>query len=410
MASRFLILCVLSLFSFSFLAVSSAQTNAFHGEQKVFDVRNYGARGDGKKNIHNTLAFTEAWIDACKWSGGRSTVYIPAGTFFLDQITFSGPCKSHITFTIKGTLLAPQSLNADRQAEWISFRYVDNLTVDGGGTIDGQGSYSWPLNDCNKNPHCRTLAMNMGFAFVRSSRIKGLRSINSKMGHINLYSVENFNITGVTITAPGDSPNTDGIKIGRSKDMHIFNVSIATGDDCVAILDGTSNLDISHVRCGPGHGISVGSIGRYKDEKSIEGITVRNSVFKGTMNGLRIKTWAKSVSETSVSNFLYENIQMIDVGNPIVIDQQYCPNYQCDSSGNYNSHVQIKDVKYNKIWGTSTTRAALMIQCSKTFPCQGVELSDINLVYKGRDGLATATCENVGGSVRGKIVPGDCRI
>ncbi|CAH8361518.1 unnamed protein product [Eruca vesicaria subsp. sativa] len=407
MTSKFQILCVSSLFFF-FLAVSSAQANVFHGGEKVFDVRNYGARGDGKRD--NAFAFKKAWNDACQWSGGRSTVYIPAGIFYLNQITFTGPCKSYIAFTITGTLLAPLSLSAIRQEEWIAFEYVDNLTVTGGGLLDGQGSYSWRLNDCNKNPNCPVLDMNIGFRFVRSSRINGIRSLNSKMGHFNLFSVENFNITGVTITAPGDSPNTDGIKIGRSKDMHISNVTIGTGDDCIAILDGNTNLEISNVRCGPGHGISVGSLGRNKDEKNVEGLTVRDSVFNGTNNGLRIKTWAKSVSQTLLSKFLYENIQMINVGNPIVIDQQYCPNGLCESNGKYNSHVQIKDVKYNNIWGTSTTRAALNIQCSKTFPCQDVKLSNINLVYKGRDGLVTALCENVGGSVLGKIVPGDCRI
>lgn len=101
---------------------------------------------------------------------------------------------------------------------------------------------------------------------------------------------------------------------------------------------------------------------------------------------------------------------MINVGNPIVIDQQYCPHGQCDSPGNYASHVQIKDVKYHKIWGTSTSKDALKLQCSKTFPCQGVVLSNIDLSYNGRDGSATALCENVGGWVLGKIVPGNCRI
>lgn len=246
MASRFLILCFSPLFFFFFLAVAGAQTNAFHGEEKVFDVRNYGARGHLERN--NTLAFTEAWSKACQWTGGRSKVYIPAGEFYLDQIAFYGPCKSHITFTIKGTLFAPRTLYADKKAEWISFRYVDNLTVNGGGTLDGRGSYSWPLNDCNKNVNCRAMAMNIGFAFVRSSRVNGLKSLNSKMGHFNLFAVEDFDITGVVITAPEDSPNTDGIKIGRSKNMHISNVTIGTGDDCIAILDGTTNLDISNAR------------------------------------------------------------------------------------------------------------------------------------------------------------------
>ncbi|CAN8247760.1 unnamed protein product [Cochlearia groenlandica] len=403
MASR-----ILYIFLY-FLAVSSAPAKEYSGESKVFDVRNYGARGDGERN--NEVAFTKAWSEACQWSNGRkSTVYIPNGIFYLRQVTFTGPCENAVTFMIKGTLLAPRNPNIIKQDQWIIFKYVDNLTVTGGGLLDGQGSYSWGLNDCHKNPNCRVLAMNVGFAFVRFSRINGIRSINSKMGHFNFFSVEDFNITGVTITAPGDSPNTDGIKIGRSKDMNIHDVTIRTGDDCIAILDGTTNLDISNIRCGPGHGISVGSLGKYKGEKDVKGITVRNSVFNGTSDGLRIKTWAKTVSESTVSDFLYENIQMINVGNPIVIDQHYCPHDQCERRVKYDSHVQIKDLRYKKIWGTSKSKEALKMQCSKTFPCKNVELSDISLKYNGRDGLVKALCENVGGLVHGKIVPGDCRI
>lgn len=171
------------------------------------------------------------------------------------------------------------------------------------------------------------------------------------------------------------------------------------------------DLSISpNTRCGPGHGISVGSLGKYKDEKNVQGLTVRNSVFNGTTDGIRIKTWAKSISEISVSDFLYENIQMINVGNPINIDQQYCPNGQCDSPGRYASHVQIKNVTYKNIWGTSTSKEALKMQCSHKFPCQDVELSQIFLKYIGSDGLATALCENVGGTVSGQVVPANCKM
>lgn len=31
-----------------------------------------------------------------------------------------------------------------------------------------------------------------------------------------------------------------------------------TGDDCVSIGDHTTNIDISRVKCGPGHGIRLG--------------------------------------------------------------------------------------------------------------------------------------------------------
>lgn len=244
MVSRFWISCASSLIFF--LAVSSAPTNEHSVQGQLFDVRKYGAGVDGRRN--NAFAFTKAWKEACQWSGGRSTVYVPPGRFYLHQVTFTGPCKNPVTFLIKGTLLAPRNPNAFKHDAWILFKYVDYLTVTGGGLLDGQGSYSWPLNDCHKNPSCRPLAISIGFAFVKHSKINGLHSINSKMGHFNFFAVEDFNVTGVTVTAPGNSPNTDGIKIGKSKDMHITNVTIGTGDDCIAILDGTSNLVISDVR------------------------------------------------------------------------------------------------------------------------------------------------------------------
>lgn len=169
----------------------------------------------------------------------------------------------------------------------------------------------------------------MGFDFVKKSRIEGITSLNSKAGHFNFLSVDHFNINGVNITAPGNSPNTDGIKISLSSNIKISNTHISTGDDCIAVLSGNTNFDIYNVTCGPGHGISVGSLGKNKDEKNVDGLTVKNTVFTSTTNGIRIKTWEYSASTIVVSNFVYENIQMINVKNPIIIDQKYCPYPPC---------------------------------------------------------------------------------
>ncbi|KAG7587490.1 Pectin lyase fold/virulence factor [Arabidopsis thaliana x Arabidopsis arenosa] len=393
----------LILFIAAVASIISAATSATLAGRKVFDVRSYGARGDGKTD--NAIAFTKAWKEACQWKG-YPRVYIPFGTFYIGAVTFTGPCKSRISFIIKGTLLAPKDPNAIKQDTWIIFRYVDYLTVSGGGILDGQGSYSWPLNNCRKTLYCRALPMNMGFQFVRFSRLSRIKSINSKMGHFNFFAVQYFDITRVRIMAPGDSPNTDGIKIGSSNHMKIHHVDIGTGDDCIAILSGTTNLDIYNVKCGPGHGISVGSLGKFKGEKSVQGLTVRDSIFNGTSNGVRIKTWASPGSPNLVSNFLYKNLQMINVENPINIDQRYCPNPPCSLKS--FSQIQIKDVKFNNIWGTSTNKVAVKLQCSKNVPCKNVELFNVNLVHRGRDGPAISLCENVGGWTRGKISPPSC--
>jgi len=118
--------------------------------------------------------------------------------------------------------------------------------------------------------------------------------------------------------------------MGSCSNIHISNTNIGTRDDCIVILSGTTNLDISNVKCGSVHGISVGSLGKNKDEKDVKHLTVRDTVFNGTSDGIRIKTWESSASIIVVTNFIYENIQMIDVGKPINIDQKYCPHPPCE--------------------------------------------------------------------------------
>jgi len=101
--------------------------------------------------------------------------------------------------------------------------------------------------------------------------------------------------------------------MGSCSNIHISNTNIGTRDDCIVILSGTTNLDISNVKCGSVHGISVGSLGKNKDEKDVKHLTVRDTVFNGTSDGIRIKIWESSASIIVVTNFIYENIQMIDL-------------------------------------------------------------------------------------------------
>ena len=60
---------------------------------------------------------------------------------------------------------------------------------------------------------------------------------------------------GVKVIASGNSPNTDGIHVQLSSSVTILNSKIQTGDDCISIGPGTTNLWIENVACGPGHGI-----------------------------------------------------------------------------------------------------------------------------------------------------------
>lgn len=60
-------------------------------------------------------------------------------------------------------------------------------------------------------------------------------------------------------------------------------------------------------------------------------MTVKTVTFKGTTNGARIKTWGRP-SSGFVRNVLFQHITMINVQNPLIIDQNYCP-YNKDCPG-----------------------------------------------------------------------------
>ncbi|KAE8706140.1 CTC-interacting domain 9 [Hibiscus syriacus] len=368
---------------------------------RTFNVREYGAIADGRTD--NRKAFVRAWTDACN-RNGVSIVYVPRGVYMLGAVEFSGPCKGPIIFSVNGRLKAPMGASSDAE-NWIAFQYVNNLVMKGGGTLDGQGPSAWSLNDCQTNPNCKQLPTTLKFDFVTNSRIKRIRSVNSKNTHIGFFGCNNVNVSKVSILAPDDSPNTDGIKIGSSTHIRISRSKISTGDDCVAILSGSSRIDISNVHCGPGHGISIGSLGKYQGEKNVDGVSVRKCLFRETENGVRIKTWESPIRVT-VSNILFQDILMDRVLNPIIIDQTYCPISSCNQQT--ASHVQIRDVTYRNIWGTSRSPVAVSMECSKQFPCQNVVMTDVVLAKFGTRGSSKSLCSYVNGRFFGKQHPRPC--
>lgn len=185
----------------------------------------------------------------------------------------------------------------------------------------------------------------------------------------------------VTINATGDSLNTDGIHMGRSTGVNISDAIIKTGDDSLSIGDGSQHINVEKVTCGPGHGISVGRLGKYHNEEPVVGVTVKNCTLINTMNGIRVKTWPDSPASVA-TDLHFEDIIMNNVGNPILINQEYCPYDQCQAK--VPSQVKISDVSFQGICGMSGTQVAVV--CSRGVPCQTVDISDINLTYKGKEG------------------------
>ncbi|KAB1224828.1 Polygalacturonase [Morella rubra] len=284
-------------------------------------------------------AFRKAWEKAC--NSADSVLVIPANKIYhLRPITFSGPCKSNFTMKVDGKIKAStrRSDYGKDKRHWLVFEKIHNFTVEGWGTID--------------------------------------------------------------VTAPGNSPNTDGIHVTDTRNITIQDSVISTGDDCISIVSGSEYVQARNIQCGPGHGISIGSLGARNSKDHVSNVIVDGAKLRGTTNGVRIKTWQGGSGYAK--NITFQNIEMENVRYPIIIDQNYCDSRKpCTEE---TSAVQVSGVVYKNITGTSASEEAVKFYCSKTIPCHGISLEEINLVREG-DGRVNAWCDNVGLRNMGKVSP-----
>src|SRR5258707_639964 len=114
---------------------------------KVCDVKKYGAKGDG--TTKDTAAVQKA-IDDCTAGKGGGTVEVPEGTFVIAPISLKSNMTLHLA---KGaTLLGSPDIPEYPKAIFARHLTVmplvgavnmENITINGEGTIDGNGHVWW---------------------------------------------------------------------------------------------------------------------------------------------------------------------------------------------------------------------------------------------------------------------------
>ncbi|KAJ4718377.1 Pectin lyase-like superfamily protein [Melia azedarach] len=296
---------------------------------------------------------------------------------------------------IDGKLIAPKEPSNWEGKDidsWLSFSRVNGFFVDGNGKIDGQGFEWW-----------KSCPGAMRYENCSNFQVSGLKHLNSQKNHISVSGCENATLSNLYLSAPETSPNTDGVDISNSKNIQILDSIIATGDDCVAINSGCSQINIIGMKCGPGHGISVGSLGKNGQTAEVEDILVKNCTLNGTDNGVRIKTWQGGSG--FARKITFQDITLIAADNPIVIDQYYCPHDYCR---NQTKAVHISDVSYIGIHGTSIKEDAIALDCSQTSGCSNILLEHINITSTEANNKTYSSCTNAHGNYDDAIPPVDC--
>ena len=254
----------------------------------VYDVRTFGASGDGKAK--DTAAIQRA-VDECARSGG-GVVYLPPGRYLSGTVVL----KANVTFHLEAgaTLLgstdladySPQGgppLQGDANAKHLLFaRDAANVTLSGAGAIDGQGRAFWePANRQPPKPEdaWRDVATYdwkpldrpspmVEFFNCSNLRIVDVTLANSSGWTLRPIECDSVEIRGLKIRNPVIGPNTDGIDPTCCRNVFVADCDISTGDDCICLK-------------------SEGPYGRMGLTKNI---TITNCVLTSCCNGLKFGT------------------------------------------------------------------------------------------------------------------------
>ena len=285
----------------------------------IFNVRTFGAVGDGNKLDRKAL---QAAIDACAAAGG-GTVYLPPGRYLSGTLLM----KSHVGLYLEAgaTLLGSRNV-ADYIPQVPAFKShtvsgdpwtrvfliygerLENISIEGRGTLDGQGKSFVPTS--KERPFL------IRFSECRNVRVRGIRLVNSGMWVQHYLACNDVVVDGVTVNSHVNH-NNDGIDIDCCDGVRISNCEIDSGDDAICLKSAghrpTRNVVVTNcvlrTRC---NALKAGT----DSESSFENIAISNCVIHETnLAGIALEM----VDGARMSEVVISNIAMRNVVAPVFI-------------------------------------------------------------------------------------------
>src|ERR1039457_71313 len=371
---------------------------------KVCDVKKYGAKGDG--TTKDTIAVQKA-IDECTAGKGGGTVEVPAGTYVIAPIVL----KSNMTLHLAKDATLLGSPDMTDYSKVVVARHptvqplvgsvnAENITINGEGTIDGNGHIWWDYVRGVRNSgvletdHPRP----MGVVFDHSKHIvmEGVTVQNAGFWQIVPYYAEDLVIRNIRILAP-PSPNTDAIDPFSSSDIVIDHVFSSVGDDNIAIKSGeinspgpdnpSKNIKITDCTFENGHGLSIGS----EIAGGVQNVHAERIHFKGTDQGIRIK--ANRDRGNDVSNITFKDITMEDVKTAILITEYYphpAPDGEVPAEPVGRLTPKFHNISIENVTATNSGSAGTIVGLPES-PVLGLTMRNVNLSAKTGLSVAYAT-------------------
>ncbi|KAF6139610.1 hypothetical protein GIB67_033614 [Kingdonia uniflora] len=388
----------------------------------VVSIIDFGGVGDGVTS--NTMAFRYAIDHLKRFQGGETQLSVPRGRW----LTGSFNLTSNFTLFLEHGAVILGSQNPDewpiieplpsygRGRERLGGRHISlihgnalsNVIITGeNGTIDGQGRMWWDLWWNKSLEHTRGHLLELMNS--HNVLIYNLTFLNSPFWTIHPVYCSNVVIKGMTILAPLNSPNTDGIDPDSSTYTCIEDCYIESGDDLVAIKSGWDQYGIKMARpsshiivrnisgttptCS---GIGIGS----EMSGGISNILVEDLHIRDSAVGVRIKT---DVGRGGyINNITITNITMERVKIPIRFSRG--ANDHPDQGWDPKALPSLKGLSISNVVSFNT-RKPPVLEGIEHAPFEGICMQNITL--QGLSPSVKWQCEFVSG-VSAKVYPMPC--
>lgn len=290
---------------------------------RVYNIVDFGAKGDGQTPATQAV---QAAIDACtKDQGG--TVLVPAGVFAIGTVEM----KSNVTLHIAagGKLLGSADGKQYHAADAIPLRgdatlndgnvglifgvNADNITIEGPGTIDGQGKQFRSPARGVPPPSGRGGAdrpYHLLFYRCHNLRVRDIFLVASAFHSIRVIQSRYVWMDGIHIHNRVNG-NNDGFHFISAEYVHISNCDIQTQDDACALFGSCRFVTVTNSTFS-----TRWAVFRFGGGNP-ENVTISNCVIYQTY-GCPIKMQFGPDSE--VQNLMFSDLVLQDVTGPISID------------------------------------------------------------------------------------------
>ena len=272
-----------------------------------------GAVGDGR--TVNTAVIQQV-IDSVAAAGG-GTVAIPPGIFLTGTLCL----RSNIDLRIEpgGVLKGTEMLDAyqyrGRRVGLLFTEDARNVSISGGGTIDGNGDSFMDLTRAKSLEHAgtawtrqrerfREVQGGVGdgpvvpkdrpyqmviFSGCSGVTVRGVTITNSPFWTLHFADCDGVTVSGVRIWCNLLVPNNDGVDFTSCSNVVMSDCDIRTGDDCIVVTGYSHHFDL------PG----------YRDQKHpCENITVSNCLLQSRSAAIRIGGF----DQNPMRNMTFSNI------------------------------------------------------------------------------------------------------